>query len=305
MPPVHGLPQPQQFAQNGQPLSKQGGNGYYDYSLSSGQLPNANSDIASAAAYTETAPKAGAYSNLGWHPTLERELGIPKSQREEGPRLHLQGQLANMKQMQAPRKPKHQPSIDPHQVNVAAVKLAKAQALLRKSVASGLRLHGTAAEKKRALGRNLDPCRSLECEKKRYAELKVKERKEKQAEDAIKAARGTSPQAKAQERLAAKHAASREAKVQAAAEQEKAKVDARAKKEALAGMPHHTVFAFPTPQPASPAPPERKVGPVSTMAMSILLAVFVGLVTMGLVVAGVHARRERKRNQLQAMDSFA
>ena len=44
---------------------------YYDFSQAQGQLGGANSMIASAASYTE----GGANSRLGWHPTLEREMG--------------------------------------------------------------------------------------------------------------------------------------------------------------------------------------------------------------------------------------
>jgi hypothetical protein len=37
------------------------------------------------------------YANLGWHPTLERMMGVHKSKRNKGPRLALKGQLAGMK----------------------------------------------------------------------------------------------------------------------------------------------------------------------------------------------------------------
>ena len=56
-----------------------GGAGYYDYSQAQGRLGGANSMIASAAAFTDGGGGGGGqYANLGWHPTLSRELGIPK-----------------------------------------------------------------------------------------------------------------------------------------------------------------------------------------------------------------------------------
>lgn len=60
----------QQQQQQLQPM-QQGvaGANYYDYSQANGALGGANSDIASAAAFTDKGTNQ--YSNLGWHPTLE------------------------------------------------------------------------------------------------------------------------------------------------------------------------------------------------------------------------------------------
>jgi len=91
----YAYPQYQQQQQQ-QPM-QQGAAGatYYDYSQANGALGGANSDIASAAAFTDTS--ANQYSNLGWHPTLEREMGVHKSARNKGPRFALNGQLKGMK----------------------------------------------------------------------------------------------------------------------------------------------------------------------------------------------------------------
>jgi hypothetical protein len=76
-------------------LPAAGGANYYDFSQANGKLAGANGDIASAAAFTEK--PANQYSNLGWHPTLERMMGVHKSARNKGPRLALKGQLNGMK----------------------------------------------------------------------------------------------------------------------------------------------------------------------------------------------------------------
>ena len=89
------------------------GANYWDYSQANGKLSGANSDIASAAAFTDKGTNS--YSNLGWHPTLEREMGVHKSQRNKGPRLALKGQLKGMKNLAQPHMT-ISPSVDPKQV---------------------------------------------------------------------------------------------------------------------------------------------------------------------------------------------
>ena len=46
-------------------------------------------------------------------------------------------------------------------------------------------------------------------------------------------------------------------------------------------------------------------GPECSFAMGILLAVFIGLLVMAVVLGWMHARKERKRNEMVALSGFA
>lgn len=160
----YAYPQQQQYQQPQQQQTGATGSNYWDYSQANGALAGANGDIASAAAFTDKT-NSNQYANLGWHPTLERMMGVHKSKRNKGPRLALKGQLAGMKGLQKPHL-SISPSVDPQQVSVAAQKLEKAQALLRISVSKGLKLK-SGRDSKIALGQNEDPCSTLACERAR------------------------------------------------------------------------------------------------------------------------------------------
>ena len=81
-----------------------------------------------------------------------------------------------MKAEQVPKRdsPKITPSVDPSASNVAASKLSRAQALLRKAVKKGLVLHGTQAYKDTALGHSCEEePNNLHCMLKAHAKRKV------------------------------------------------------------------------------------------------------------------------------------
>ena len=199
-------------------LPAAGGANYYDFSQANGKLAGANGDIASAAAFTEK--PANQYSNLGWHPTLERMMGVHKSARNKGPRLALKGQLNGMKNLQKPHL-SISPSVDPQQRVTAA-----------------------------------------------------------------------------HERLAAKARHG----------------------QGLAAMAHqnHHAFHFPAYMVKNSAdteqggvlmgpngePKMKKIGPESSMAMGILIVIFVGLLGMAALLGWMHARKERKRNEMVALAGF-
>jgi len=111
---------PQQPAPQQQQPMQQGAAGanYWDYSQANGKLAGANSDIASAAAFTDKGTNS--YANLGWHPTLERMMGVHKSDRNKGPRLALKGQLKGMKSLAQPHMT-ITPSVDPQQVPLSSL----------------------------------------------------------------------------------------------------------------------------------------------------------------------------------------
>lgn len=46
-------------------------------------------------------------------------------------------------------------------------------------------------------------------------------------------------------------------------------------------------------------------GPEGSVAMGILLAVFIGLLVMAVILGWMHARKERKRNEMVALSGFA
>jgi len=407
----------QQQQQQLQPM-QQGvaGANYYDYSQANGALGGANSDIASAAAFTDKGTNQ--YSNLGWHPTLEREMGVHKSARNKGPRFALSGQLKGMKNLAKPHLT-ITPSVDPRQVSVAAQKLEKAQALLRVSVAKGLKLK-SGRDSRIALGRrHQDPCSTLACERARTdggrhamtqnreqtlktslakhaiggldannplfhdpkppsphpppAHLTPQQTAEQEKQTAHQTFenrfnalakqgdtlspsphpphtpphnRGSenghreTPSARAQRRVQRMHATASthghggaasegaqdaqggdtggsEQRISVAHERLAAKARHG---QGLAAMAHenHHAFHFPAYMVKDSAdahdqgvlmgpngePRMKKIGADSSIAMTILIVIFLGLLAMALMLGCMHARKERKRNEMVALSGF-
>mmetsp|Transcript_41954 Transcript_41954/g.132269 ORF Transcript_41954/g.132269 Transcript_41954/m.132269 type:complete len:472 (-) Transcript_41954:1026-2441(-) len=310
----------QQYSQYPQQSAYPTGSSYYDYSQVHGRLGGANSMIASAAAYTD--PTQGSqssqgrqYSKFGWHPTLERIMGVPKNQRTTGPRLALHGQLSKMESMAKPNLKPESPSVDPTQSNVAAEKLKKAQELLRKSVSLGLQIGTNKKDEDKQLKK--DPCTTLRCERTlthggRTDGVLVNQNRQGRQISSQEALAHTT-----KKHMASMHAALKaNLRAQDSDSQSNygdsvhaAAIKSRARKAInYKAWQLHEGSSLPGTEGAeagSGTADVKKVGPESSIVMAVLMLIFIGVVGMAGVVAWVHARREKKRHALQALKGFA
>jgi hypothetical protein len=224
-------------------------------------------------------------------------LGVPKSDRAKGPRLHLQGRLAAMKAEQVPKRdsPKITPSVDPSASNVAASKLSRAQALLRKAVKKGLVLHGTQAYKDTALGHSCEEePNNLHCMLKAHAKRKV--------------AGPNAAQVAKQRALARVKSRSRRRRgihyqhyIYHQQQQQQQQQQSGGEEKDMAEEKH---FDFPKAAPLEGVMEPKRTHPV---AMPMVEAIGITIVATLLVAGGgtfyFQTRKEQRRNQLQAMSS--